>query len=124
MYCRTLLNTFFISKVNYCPLKWMCHCRAKSNKINRHHERHVRIIYNDKIPTFKQLLRKDSSVSIDTRNFWFLAVKIFKVLKGLAPKIFSDLFSLKEQIHYSLRRKSFFKTRRTKIWETLSQEIQ
>ena len=29
----TLLNIFFISQFNYCPL-WMCHSRAK-NKINR-----------------------------------------------------------------------------------------
>ena len=29
---RSLLNTFFISQFNYCPLTWMCHSRAQNNK--------------------------------------------------------------------------------------------
>ena len=53
--------------------------------------------YNDKISTFKQLLEKDSSASIHTRNLWSLAVEMFKVVEGLATKIFSDLFPVKEQ---------------------------
>ena len=35
-------------------------------------------------------------------------------MKGLAPKIVSDLFPLKEQKNYSLRQKFFFKIPRTK----------
>ena len=37
----TFLNTFFILQFNYCPLTWMCHSRAKNNKINRLHERYL-----------------------------------------------------------------------------------
>ena len=33
----SLLNTFFMSQFNYCLLTWMCHSRAKNNKINRLH---------------------------------------------------------------------------------------
>ena len=93
---RTLLNTFFISQFNYCPLTWMCHSRAKNNKINRLHERCLRIIYNDKVSTFEQRLEKDSSVSMHIRNLRFLAVEMFKVVKGFAPTIINDLFPLKE----------------------------
>ena len=42
---RTLLNTLFISQLNYFPLIWMRHSRAKNNKINRLHETFLRIIY-------------------------------------------------------------------------------
>ena len=77
---RTLLNTFFISQFDYCPVTWMCHSRAKK-KINRLHERCLRIIYNDKVSTFEQLLEKDSSVSIHARDLRFLAVEIFEVVK-------------------------------------------
>ena len=56
---------------------------CKNNKINRLHERCLRIIYNDKVSTFEQLLGKDSSVSIHARNLCFLAVEMFKVIKGL-----------------------------------------
>ena len=136
---RSLLNTFFMSQFNYCPLTWMCHSRAKNNKINRLHERCLGIIYEDKASTFEQLLEKDSSVSIHTRNLCFLAVEMFKVVKGLAPTIINDLFPLKETNNYNLRRKLFFKIPRDetvrngfesisylgpKIWEMLPSEMQ
>ena len=135
---RSLLNTFFMSQFNYCPLTWMCHSRAKNNKINRLHERCLRKIYKDKACTFEQLLEKDSSVSIHTRNLRFLAVEMFKVVNGLEPAIINDLFPLKETNNYNLH-KLFFKIPRNetvrdgfesisylgpKIWEMLPSEMQ
>ena len=64
----------------------------KNGKINRLHERCLRIIYNGKASNFEQLLGKDSSVSIHTRNLRFLALEMFKVAKGLAPTIINDFF--------------------------------
>ena len=32
---RLLMNSFFASQFNYCPLVWMCHHRSVNNKINR-----------------------------------------------------------------------------------------
>ena len=51
-----------------------------------------RIIYEDKASSFEKLLEKDSSVSIHARNLCVLAVKMFKVVKGLALTIINDLF--------------------------------
>ena len=69
----------------------------------------LRIIYEFKTSTFEQQLEKDSSVSINTRNLCFLAVEMFKVIKGLVPTIINDLFPLKVMNKYNLRRKLFFK---------------
>ena len=57
---RTLLNIFFISQFNYCPLIQMCHSSAKNNKIKGVHETYLMIIYNDKLSTFKELPEKDA----------------------------------------------------------------
>ena len=54
----TLLKTFFISQFNYCPLIWMCHSHAKNEKINRLHERYLRIIYNDKVSTLSKYWKR------------------------------------------------------------------
>ena len=94
---RSLLNAFFMSQFNYCPLTRTCHSRAKNNKINHLHERCFRIIYEDRASTFKQLMEKDSSVSIHTRNLRFLAAEMFKVVKGLRPTTINDLFPLKKR---------------------------
>ena len=81
---RLLVNAFFYSQFNYCQLVWMCHNRTNNNKINRLHERHLRLIYNVKKSSLKDLLEKDGSVSIHHRNLRILAVELFKVFKGLS----------------------------------------
>ena len=51
----------------------MCHSRKNNGKINRLHERCSRIVYNDKKKSFQQLLEKDGSASIHSRNLQLLA---------------------------------------------------
>ena len=64
---RMIMNAFFNSWFSYCQLIWMCHNRMIKRKINRLHERCLRIICNDKQSSIKMLLEKDSSASIHTR---------------------------------------------------------
>ena len=61
---RLLMNSFFKTQFNYCPLIWVFHSRENNRKINRLHERCLRTIYNDKQSSFNELLEKDGSVSI------------------------------------------------------------
>ena len=42
-----LLRTFFESQFNYCPPLWVFFGRTANNKINRLHERALRIAYED-----------------------------------------------------------------------------
>ena len=81
----------------------MCHSRENNNKINRLHERCLRIICNDKRSSFNALLEKDGSVSIHERNIKILATEMFKVSKNLAPPQMQEIFKLKDQPHYNLR---------------------
>ena len=61
---KLLMNSFFISQFNYCPLVWMCHNGLMNNKINRLHEKCLRIVCSDKTSSFEELLEKDGSVTI------------------------------------------------------------
>ena len=56
---KLLMNSSYISQFNYCPLVWMCHSRLMNNKINRVHKKCLRIVYDDKISSFEELLEKD-----------------------------------------------------------------
>ena len=76
---QILMNAFFNSQFNYCPVIWMYHSRALNSKINRLHEQCLRIIYNDKTSTFKELLEKENSVSMHYRNIHALAIEMYKV---------------------------------------------
>ena len=105
---RILMNTFFRSQFSYCPLEWMCHSRTLNNKINRLHEWCLRIVYNDKLSSFQNLLDKSRSVSVHTRNLQTFAVEMYKVSKGIALKIIADIFNCNSRANYDLRYQSEF----------------
>ena len=73
---RLLVNAFFISQFQYCQLIWICHNRTHNNKINRLHERCLRLIYNDKKATSEELLEKGNSVSVHQNNLKVLALEM------------------------------------------------
>ena len=99
---------FFKAQFNYCPAVWMFHNRSWNNKINRLHERCLRIIYNDKHSNFEELLVKDNSVSIHHNNIHTLATEMYSVANGMSPEIMNDTFKLRENTHSNLRHTSQF----------------
>ena len=75
---RLLMRAFVTSQFQYCPLVWMFHSRKMNNKINRLHERALRIAYKDFCSSFATLLEKDRSVTIHEKNLQLLMTEIFK----------------------------------------------
>ena len=74
---RILMNAFITSQFSYCPLVWMSHSRAMNNRINKIHEKALRLVYKDKTNlSLDDLLKKDKSVSIHQRNLQILATEI------------------------------------------------
>ena len=96
---RILMNAFFISQFSYCPPVWMCHSRTNNSKINRLHERCLRIVYNDKQSSFNELLEKDGSVSIHMRNIQILATERHKLINNLSPTNMNRVFKLNSDSH-------------------------
>ena len=69
---RIIMKAFINSQFGYCPLIWMNHSRTLNNRINRIHERSLRVVYNDKKSTFEELLEKDKSITTHIRNLQIL----------------------------------------------------
>ena len=105
---QILMNAFFDSQFNYCSLIWMFDSRNLSNKINRLHERCLRVIYTDKTSSFEQLLENDNSVCIHHRNIQTLATEMYKVTNGLSPVMMNEVFQIREESRYNLRYTSQF----------------
>ena len=107
---KLLFNAFFLSQFQYCPIVWMFHSRQINNKINRLHERALRVIYRDHVSTFEELLAKDKSVTIHQRNLQYLAIEMFKSKNSLSPAFMKDIFK-EQKLTYSLRNATEFKRR-------------
>ena len=104
---KILMNSFFNSQFSCCPLIWMFHSCIMNNKINRLHERCMRLIHEDKKSSFEELLQQDKSVSIHTRNLQIMATEMFKVYRSMSPPIFGELFRRRD-ICYDLKSNSNF----------------
>ena len=85
----------------------MCHSRLMNNKINRLHEKCLRIVYSDKTSSFEEFLDKGGSVTIHTRNLQVLATEMFKVYRNLSPTIAAEIFCGRQN-SCNLRHSSFF----------------
>ena len=97
---KTRINNFFRSQINYFSLFWMCHNRASNNKLNTWV---LRLTYNHKPSTVKQLLDKDSSIPIQIKNLVTLTIEIYKVVIGSFPLIMNEIFKLRDEGRYNLR---------------------
>ena len=90
---KVIMKTFIESQFNYCPLIWMCHSRILNNKINKLHERALRVVYKNDELSFEQLLQKDQSFTIHERNLQKLALEMYKVKHNFAPVAVQDIFT-------------------------------
>ena len=64
---RNLMKAFITSQFSYCPLIWMFHSRSLNNKINRIHERALKLVYQNNL-SFSELLDLDNSVTVHQKN--------------------------------------------------------
>ena len=64
-----------------------------NNKINRIHERALRIVYKDYESSFEDLLVLDKSMTFHQRNIHQVAIEMYKIKNDLSPKFMKNIFS-------------------------------
>ena len=70
--------------------------RKSNNRINRIHERAMRIAHDDYESTFEQLLVKNKTIASHKKNLQYLAIEIYKTFNGLNPPFMDEIFSINE----------------------------
>ena len=94
-----------ICHILYCPVVWMFHSRKLNARINRVHERALRVVCRDFDSSFEELLRRDSSTTLHQRNLQKLMTEIFKVKTRIAPELMKGVFEM-SNVPYNLRNRS------------------
>ena len=99
------MKAFIASKFFYYPLVWMFHSRKLNSRVNKLHQRALRIVYQDYAFSFTELIEKDNSTSIHSKNIQFLATELFKVKNVLSQPFMNKMFVGNAQHYYDLRKK-------------------
>ena len=129
---KLLINLFFKSQFEYCPITWMFHSRALNNRINDLNYRTLRLIYQEYTLIFKELLEKDDSVTIHYRNIRNIAIEMFKAKNNLLPIVMKEIFPDRNYSGPHLRSQVDFEVppvnsvnngQGPKIWEIIPKSI-
>ena len=99
-----LFKAFVGSQFKCCPIFWMFHSRRSNNKINRLHERALRIVYDDDVSTFDQSLAMAKSFCIHHQNIQRLLTEIYKAFHDISGYSLKELL-VKRESTISLRSK-------------------
>ena len=75
----------------------MLHNRQNNKNIKHLHERFQRIIQNDKLPSYKELLEKDGLVSVHRRNIQSPTIEMHQTKHGQSREIVTDIFTQTKQ---------------------------
>ena len=86
----------------------MFHSRKLNNKINKLHERALRIVYKDDYSTFNDLLARDGSCTIHHHNLQLLAIEMYKINNNLSPEFMHDIFTTRHIEGLNLRKQNNF----------------
>ena len=95
---QLLMRSFIMLQFSYCPVIWMCHSRKINNQINKLHKRALKLVYNDKIYYFRELLERDKSVTFHEIN-----IQVLLTESGVTPEIMTEIFNFKDH-SYDMRK--------------------
>ena len=71
------MKAFIASGFGYCPLVWMFHNSKLNSRVNKLDERALRMVYQDYVSSFTELLEEDNLTTIHNRNIQLLATELF-----------------------------------------------
>ena len=119
---QMLIRSLIMSQLCYCPLIWMWHSRKINNLINKLHECALRLVYNDKSSSFRELLERGKSFTIHERNIQVLLTEIFKVKSRVASEVMTEIFKFKDH-SYDLRENNCIERRIIKSCKYVSETV-
>ena len=89
---KVLVNNYFYSNFNYCPLVWMCSSAKSLNKIGSPQKRALRYLYSDYESPYDTLLAKSGKVTMKASRLKSLCVEIYKSINSINPSFYERIF--------------------------------
>ena len=86
---------------------WMFHSKNTSNKIHELHESALRLVSDNYMPTFEELLEKGKSFTVHHHNIRTLSIELYKIHNNLSQTIFSNVVA-RNHVNNNLHSQSDF----------------
>ena len=82
---KLLINSYFYSNFNYCPLVWMFSSAKSLNKVKSLQKRALRFLYEDYVSSYVGLLQKAGKETMKVNRLRSLCIEIYKVINNINP---------------------------------------
>ena len=94
-----IFKSYIASNFNYCKVVWHF-CSKKSRlKLEKLQERGLRIVLEDKISSYQELLIKCKLKSLHENRLQCLLLEVFQAVRGTSPNYITCLFKHKETVY-------------------------
>ena len=93
---KTLINSYFYSSFNYCPLVWMFSSAKSLNKVESLQKRALRFLYEDYVSSYEELLQKAGKETMKVNRSRGLCIEIYKSINNINPMYMNEIFKLRK----------------------------
>ena len=93
---KTLINSYFYSNFNYCPLVWMFSSAKSLNKVESLQKRALRFLYEDYVSSYEELLQKAGKETMKVNRLRSLCIEIYKSKNNINATCLNEIFKLRK----------------------------
>ena len=91
---KTLINSYFYSNFNHCPLVWMFSSAKSLNKVESLQKRALRFLYDNYDSSYESILKIAGKSTVNVNRLRSLCIEIFKTLNNINPAFMNEMFEL------------------------------
>ena len=89
---KVLINSYFYSNFNYCPLVWMFSHAKSLKKVEALQKRALRFLFGDFNSPMEGVLKKSGKVCMEVNRLRHLCIEIYKTVNNVNPSFMKKIF--------------------------------
>ena len=89
---KTLINSYFHSNFNYCPLVWMFSSAKSLNKGESLQKTALRFLYEDYVSPYEELLQRAGKETVKANRLRSLRIEIYKSINNINLTYMNEIF--------------------------------
>ena len=93
---KVLINSYFYSNFNYCPLVWMFSHAKSLKKVETLQKRALRFPYDDYNFLSEEIIKKSGKFCMELNRLRYLCIEIHKAINNINPSFMKRNFQLRE----------------------------